>query len=52
MFKTILSTLVLSGVAVTGSVGVSGATGEQDEQCAMAGVSAAGLDHGVESAEE
>ena len=37
---------------VLGSVGVSGATGEQDEQCAMAGVEAVGLDHGVESAEE
>ena len=37
---------------VLGSVGVSGATGEQDELCAMAGVDAAGLDHGVESTEE
>jgi len=32
---------------ILGAVGVSGASSELDEQCAMAGVSAAGLVHGV-----
>jgi uncharacterized protein GlcG (DUF336 family) len=34
-----------------GGVGVSGATGEQDEQCAIAGAAAAGLVTGLEGAE-
>jgi uncharacterized protein GlcG (DUF336 family) len=35
--------LVLDGLEVIGAVGVSGDTGDRDEECALAGIIAAGL---------
>ncbi|MCE7798048.1 heme-binding protein [Sphingobium sufflavum] len=36
-----------AGGAVIGAVGISGDTGDYDEACAVAGIAAAGLSHGV-----
>ena len=41
--------LIGSGAEIVGAVGVSGDTPDTDEICALAGIAAAGLNHGVQS---
>jgi uncharacterized protein GlcG (DUF336 family) len=36
---------ILAGGLVAGAIGVSGASEQQDEECALAGLAAAGLEH-------
>ena len=36
--------IILKGGAVIGAVGISGDTGDRDEECALAGIAAAGFD--------
>jgi len=37
--------LIMDGTTIVGAVGASGATAEEDEACAIAGIKAAGLEH-------
>lgn len=39
--------LIMDGSTIIGAVGASGATSEEDEACAIAGIQAAGLEHKV-----
>ena len=39
--------LIMDGVTIIGAVGASGATSEEDEACAIAGIQAAGLEFKV-----
>lgn len=39
--------LVMDGATIIGAVGASGATAEEDEACAIAGIQAAGLEYKV-----